>query len=454
VIDESRYVWTVDKAKFNGHFYSDKPMPLSICLTGVYAVLHRGLGLSFAKNESVCTGWITRLTIGVASAALAGIFCWVIDKEVPNPRARLFGMAALAFSPVVFSAIVVNPHTVAASTLFSAYAVLRHQAMNGKWGLALGGGLIGFSVWLDPVTTILMGSVAGLAYVRARGIVPALGTMAIIACGFSLMIVAGLILNRALIGQWLPFYLTPSAYDYPGSFHGGTGPAATSRPDAPLLYAFHCLFGRRGLFLYSPALIFGMVAPFYPALRRDRVILTIWAGCGVSAVYFCFFTADMGGWWYGFRFLFACVPFLALMSARVLDIHLRDAGLMGLPNDTPRRSTVSRMFRSKKVLGIASVITICVSMTTTIVGLYNPTPICREGVKGRGSVADYVASPFLANAVCIINEYYPGTGIAKRFNSFFFSDAEIPILAAYLTASYADMGKTVSLNSGGRQPEP
>ena len=42
---------TGDKVLLNGHYYSDKPPVMTFVAAGVYAVLHRGLGLTFDAQE-------------------------------------------------------------------------------------------------------------------------------------------------------------------------------------------------------------------------------------------------------------------------------------------------------------------------------------------------------------------------------------------------------------------
>ena len=67
IIDNSRFVWTIDKYFYQGHFYSDKPPILSIYGSFFYALL-KIVGISFSNQFGLTIFLMTILVVGVSTA--------------------------------------------------------------------------------------------------------------------------------------------------------------------------------------------------------------------------------------------------------------------------------------------------------------------------------------------------------------------------------------------------
>jgi hypothetical protein len=108
------------------------------------------------------------------------------------------------------------------------------------------------------------------------------------------------------------------------------------------LYIFHALFGQRGAFLYTPALLFGFAGIFKAmkantyGLRWPAIIAFL--GIGASWLYICFWPANWGGTSYALRYavtatpllIFFAAPLFAGMSKINLKLMLfREAGIIG-----------------------------------------------------------------------------------------------------------------------------
>ena len=149
IIDDSPLGRTVDRIYLDGHFYSDKPPTLTFIASKVYAVLHKGSGLSLDAgwcdfDESPChcralcddgpnqrRDWayylLTLVMIGLPSALMLALFYHLVGFfGLKNPAALVL-TATLVFATQVFPySTVLNSHLPAAACLLVGfYALLK-----------------------------------------------------------------------------------------------------------------------------------------------------------------------------------------------------------------------------------------------------------------------------------------------------------------------------------------
>jgi len=324
---------TGDKVFLNGHFYSDKPPLMTFVASGVYAVLHRGLGLTFDPQECdaravtcYCFAFqcprpfdltyylITLVLVGLPSALTLALFyrstAWF---GLSNAWALIltgvlgFGTLFLPYS------LVLNNHVPTAACLFlGLYALIRSRAGAASSWLALAGFITSLGCALDfnaaPFLILMFG--VAVFYYRLRawpfvlgGIWPVLLTVA---------------LDVWMLGSILPPQLFPQGYSYPGSTLYATPGGTHSSPDV-LQYTFRMLVGDHGVFAFTPVLLWVIVAVVLVIRQRQHWAWLESVAVGVASlfvtVYILLSTDNFGGEAFGSRWFVAMTPVLFFFAA-------------------------------------------------------------------------------------------------------------------------------------------
>src|SRR5262245_54187671 len=103
-IGASRYAWTVDRVTIGGKDYSNKPPALSLIGAGLYALLERGLGLSFARHEAAVIYLLTLILVGGSTAWLCTQFHEALAKHAAlSERTRWLATTALVAGTILTS---------------------------------------------------------------------------------------------------------------------------------------------------------------------------------------------------------------------------------------------------------------------------------------------------------------------------------------------------------------
>jgi len=396
-IEESMFQ-TPDKALIGGRFYSDKPPLLNVLLSGIYGVLHHGLGLSFRDPEThhLAIYLLNLLGIGSLSLLLAGLFFHRLGKlDLGLWERTALAAGALVTTWVLSYGVTINNHTPAALAAFLTFVALEKflDSRSSRWALAAGlaaGLLMNFEL---PAGLLAVG---GMLTIWAAGGSPSdrgsrwrsCGAFAL-GFGFFLLVLAGL--NLWAHGSILPAYLVPGAYDFPGNIHS-QGYAGLRTPGGLPAYILGVTFGLRGVFSHMPALLFAAIG-FVVLRSRPRRALLPFLSSGVAyAIFYVLQTGDFGGWAYGFRYLLLLVPILYWYAAAGYAAKLQ---------------TSSRRARIAWRASFFSLLT--VGLVTSLVGAYNPWPICYEGTSTNefetgglleNLLEERVHSPFLGNLFC------------------------------------------------------
>jgi hypothetical protein len=139
-----------------------------------------------------------------------------------------------------------------------------------------------------------------------------------------------LVLNFRITGDIKPINMHPEFYNYPGSFFDGSsfektlsGTTYHKNIGYFLQYAFHCLFGKRGLFVYSPMLIFAFTGLLGVLRNKEnnfrKECLVGFLGCMLSIVYFLVFSVNYGGDCFGVRWFIEITPLLFFFAGFFLQ---------------------------------------------------------------------------------------------------------------------------------------
>jgi hypothetical protein len=301
---------TSDKARYAGHWYSDKAPAQSFLALPTYAVLDAAGAFRPAAGpwQHSWTLWVMRLlTGGLAYAALLVLVGRAAERIVPGsgPLTAVavgvgtfaFGLAATTFS-----------HLAAGALAFSGFLLLQDararedRAADAR--IAAAGLAVGVAVLFDYLAGMAL--VVLIAYLAATS--RSLRRLALFVVGGVPALAALALYDRIAFGS--PFHLS---YDYTVGFNGREQRMGFFGARLPRLgYVQDIFVSRHGLFLTSPVIVvagFGLLL-----LWRERRAEA--AACVAIVVLFLFDSAGyfdpIGGRSPGPRYLGAAIPFAAM----------------------------------------------------------------------------------------------------------------------------------------------
>lgn len=343
IIDHTEFNRTGDKVFINGHFYSDKTPVLSVATAGVYVVLHNVLG--FTLDPAICvpdedaaacravtpTGtrftafyWLTLIFIG-GSASLLIVLFWraMLLAGAGGLLATALAVALGLASPIAPYSIVFAGHVPAALCLFAGFMLLATSPgvdaanpagasipnvfWNG-WRFFWAGLLVSLSANIDLTLAIFIAAF-GLWLLFTRR---PLRVLLLYALGALVPFAASAASNYWAAGTIVPLYFDPKAYDFIGTVLNTTvgGTNGFYSLEFGVRYAYDMFVGQRGLFSFTPMLIFAFIG-MVVALKqgRQRGLITAVAGSSlIFAAYLILRTDNFGGLAWGTRWFVPLVP--------------------------------------------------------------------------------------------------------------------------------------------------
>lgn len=328
IIDHTEFNRTGDKVFVNGHFYSDKTPLLSVAAAGTYSILHNIFGLTLDpticvpdEDRAACraftpTGtrftafyWLTLIFIG-GSASLLIVLFWraMLNAGASSLLATALAVALGLASPIAPYSIVFAGHVPAALCLFAGFMLLIASPIKRRsgWKFFFAGSFISLAANIDLTLAIFIAAFGlWVLFTQWRRLLPfALGVMVPFALSAAI--------NYWAAGTIMPLYFDPNAYDFVGTVLNTTvgGTNGFYSWDFGVHYTYDMFVGQRGLFSFTPMLIFafsGMGVAFKQ--RRQRgLILTMLLGSLVFAAYLILRTDNFGGLAWGTRWFVPLVP--------------------------------------------------------------------------------------------------------------------------------------------------
>ena len=319
---------TGDKARFRGHYYTDKLPGYSLLATGPYALakvvgrlpdhpLNRR-GFAYWPADY----WTTLGTSGLLTALTGALLVGLARELGCGPRrSALVGLAYGLATPAYAYATMSYGHQASAFALLLSFALLwRPEASRGSLRLVLAGFLAAYAAVIElqvgPVSAIL-----GI-YLLAQVV----GGRRRIASLFEFA-VGAIVPTLVLLGYNLLAFGSPWDMGY---FHHATGifarvhnaenPLGLGAPDwsraRDLLWG-----GHRGLLFYAPIVALAVPGWVVLASRRRWGMASVSAS-GVAAVFLVNLSYPewTGGWSTGPRFLVPLLPFAMLPVAALLAV--------------------------------------------------------------------------------------------------------------------------------------
>ena len=349
IIDNSRFVWTIDKYFYQGHFYSDKPPILSIYGSFFYALL-KIVGISFSNQFGLTIFLMTILVVGV-STAIGMVYFYKTLKFLEIKENWIDVLLIIAGSGTLllpYSSVFSN-HVVSASLLMAGFYYLLRVKESIRYSL-LSGLLITLAGSIDVVAFIFVPFLA-ISFFKKP-----LKSKIVFSLACALVLVIYFQLNFYTSGSLRPPSMNQSLWEYPGSVFNRTnlsGLADHSDFSALLNYAFHMIIGHRGLISYTPILVFsffGFVKIFQNKefKYREEHLLILLASSAYVLMYILR-SNNYSGYSYGVRWYANLMFLLCLPLAQI-----------------------SEEVKSSKMLRKAFIIVSCMSIVISFVGVNHP----------------------------------------------------------------------------------
>jgi hypothetical protein len=324
IIDHTEFNRTGDKVFIDGHFYSDKTPLLSVAAAGVYSILHHNFGLTLDpticvpdEDPAACRAftpigtrftafyWITLIFIG-GSASLLIVLFWraMLQAGASGTLASALAVALGLASPLAPYSGVFAGHVPAALCLFAGFFFLLREPS--RLRVFFAGLLISLSANIDLTLAIFIATFGlWLLFTRWRLLLP-YGLGALVPFAMSAAI------NYWAAGTIVPLYFDPKAYDFVGTVLNTTvgGTNGFYSWEFGARYAYDMFIGQRGLFSFTPMLIFAFVGIGVAIKQHQQrgFALTVLAGSLIFAAYLILRTDNFGGLAWGTRWFVPLVP--------------------------------------------------------------------------------------------------------------------------------------------------
>lgn len=307
-INNATFSQTGDKILLNGNYYGVQPPLMPFVTSGVYFLISKILGISFSANRALAYYIITLLTVGLPVSFMLTCFYLSLRFLLIGQGPRLFLTAALAGASLLSCySVSYNSHAPAAALLFLSFYLLlkiRFEACSPRLRYFWLGFWSSLSFALDPIPGGLF-SVLYLFYLLTES--SQRFRIWLYLSGVGLPLIVHLALNIIISGGIKPLTLHP---DYPLA----VGPDKHFAIASFGIYAFQSLFGIRGLFSYTPALIPAMIFLIRilasPRHHFHKEALVVGIGLAGSIFLTLLVTDNYGGWCYGVRYFVPLIPIL------------------------------------------------------------------------------------------------------------------------------------------------
>ncbi len=318
---------TIDKVRWQGHFYSSKPTLLPTLVAGVYWTIKQTTGWTLdrrpydvAHTVLIIVNWLPWMIALTLIAVLA-------NRYARTGLSSVFVVAVAAFATFLSTFLItLNNHSVAVCSLvFALYPAARIIADGRRagWLFALCGFFSAFTV-TNELPAFVFGAAMFFILLRQS---PRLTLLWFVPA--ALIPLAGFFYTSYLAsGDLRPFYafFGTNVYEFE---HQGI-PSYWMQPqgidagvDPPLTYFLNCLIGHHGIFSLSPVFLLTVVGWVYSGRFREfplRVFsllglaLTVW-----MLIFIMLKTDNYGGNTAGLRWVFWLIPFWLIAMLPVVD---------------------------------------------------------------------------------------------------------------------------------------
>ncbi|MEI7635517.1 MAG: tetratricopeptide repeat protein [bacterium] len=268
-VDEATFA-SVDRARLNGHFYSEKPPLLSFAGAGVYFILHHGPGWNFRENSSQIVRVMIAFFVIIPLCFLLWMFHALLSRQHCGWKGAIIAttLPALASLLLTYGVCFTN-HPLAGALLFAAFYTgfdLRDESCMTNTAVSAASPClryfaVGFLSALSAAVDLLPGAIFFAAYLAFEFRRMSIRSMGFLLTGAMIPAVLHVILNRAATGLWLPAYFVHERNLYAGSIWRADSMIAGDYEPFPnyLTALYHYTIGHRGVFFFMPLMLYGLI---------------------------------------------------------------------------------------------------------------------------------------------------------------------------------------------------
>lgn len=300
----------VDTAAINGKVYSNKAPGTAVLSAPFYAITRIFVGAPDASNIRI--SWFV-MRFFISTIPLFLLAFWLYKREADE-----FSLAALLFAtPLFVYSLLFFSHVFVAVTIYFAFRLLFDERFTLKRSAFAAGFLSGLAVISEfPAVFPIIIFGIGLFFTDKRERNSRIYFYILGGLPFA---VALLLYNYALFGS--PFSMSYAYESFPEWAEvAGQGVFGIGFPSLSNIYLL--LFSpSRGLFFYSPILIFSVIAFFRSKERRTLRHRVKVAAIVISVLLLCGHGAAHGGWAFGARYLIFIIPLMldSLFDGEIYD---------------------------------------------------------------------------------------------------------------------------------------
>lgn len=289
----------IDTATINGKTYSNKAPGTAILSVPLYAITRVFVGAPATSN--IRTSWFV-MRFCISTLPLFLLAYWLYKREADE-----FSLATLLFATPLFGySLLFFSHTFVAVTIYFAFRLLFDERFTLRRSTLAAGLLSGFAVFSEfsAVFPVIIFGI-GLVFTDKR---ERNSRVYFYICGILPFIIALIIYNYAVFGESFPMFYTREPFSESAEIIEKSA-FILGFPSLSNLYLL--LFSpSRGLFFYSPILIFSVISFIKSKERRSLRHRVKVAAIIVSIFLLCGHGAAHGGWSFGTRYLVFIVPLM------------------------------------------------------------------------------------------------------------------------------------------------
>ncbi|MBS0260635.1 MAG: DUF2029 domain-containing protein [Planctomycetes bacterium] len=321
---------TIDKGRYQDHFYSSKPPFLPTLVAGLYWGLKRVTGLDLLAQTHETVHILLLIINWVPWLIALGLMALLAERYAKTDFAKIFLVVAAATGTLLTTFLTTfNNHSIAATSVIFALVPLLSIVNDERreWYLFALAGFWGAFAACCELPAALFGVALFVLLVRrsvsqtARFFVPA----ALIPLLFFF------VTNWLCTGSLKPFYAnfaSPNDTFYRYVENGvpsyWSNPQGIDKGDVSgPVYLFHCTFGHHGIFSLTPIFLLTLVG--WMRLQRAPALRTVgWLGLALTVWVLGFYLTqtysyNYGGTTSGLRWAFWLIPFWLLALIPTLD---------------------------------------------------------------------------------------------------------------------------------------
>ncbi|MDO8392041.1 MAG: hypothetical protein Q7V57_16315 [Actinomycetota bacterium] len=313
---------TNDKAFYDGHFYSDKTIGLTMLAVPVYAAARVVAAVAGHTLSAADTLWVlSRGAVSTTAALAAMLLAALLIRLGAVPRKAVLATAGMFFGSMLFGySTVFMPYLPGIAACLGALLILLSPPLT-AWRAAAIGGLLGFALILDLMFVFAVAAIVVLLLARLRPLGWRRGSRLAVATGGAALVPIGI-----LVGYCIAIFGSPSIpykYEYDDFFREemakGVMGATMPKPNVMWFLSFHPY---RGLLFWSPWIAMIIVCSVW-ILRRDRRLRPL--AIAAIVVFGAYFVFNSGYylWWGGAAMgprlmlpMFGVVPLVLAVACR------------------------------------------------------------------------------------------------------------------------------------------